>query len=133
MPASSKVQFNLEALREQALQSLDERITLAQAEVDSLVDESSLAEKVGRWRADQEQRISDLFRQLDSIDDYRLSNFRVEPMPEISNFDRGRAERRLNELKSKRSQIVAKSNAVVPDADGNVSLTKTQLEEYFGL
>jgi len=135
MATSSKVKFNLKTLKEKALESIDERIGRAQTEVDSFADESAMDAMVASWRADQEKRVSDLFSRLGDgrLRDRELADFRIQPMPDISNRDRYRAEARLRDLKDTRSEIVAKADSLVADADGNISLTKTQLSEFFGL
>jgi hypothetical protein len=133
MATSSKVKFRLETLRENALQSLDERIEAARLAVDSYADDTALAEEQRRWRAAQEKKLSDVFRRLEEIDDYRLSKFTLDPIPTVDRWDVRRAKERLDSLEAKRSRVEAKATALVPDEDGNVSLTKTQLDEFFGL
>lgn len=75
MATSSKVQFNLNVLREKALESLDFRIASAELNVASYDDDEALAQRIREWRARQEEKISDIFRQLGDgdLDDYRLS------------------------------------------------------------
>lgn len=135
MATSSKVQFRLQTLKEKALESIDFRIQQAEQEVASHEDPAVLEERIDQWRKDQEARVSDLFRQLGEggIKDRQLAEFKIHPMPEISTRDRYRAEDALNRLRSTRSQIVAKAESLVPDEQGNISLTKTQLQEFFGL
>lgn len=135
MATSSKVKFNLDTLKQKALESIDFRIAQAKQEVESHEDPSVLEERIVQWRADQEKRISDVFSRLGDgrLRDRELAEFRVHPMPELSNRERWRAEGRLRELESTRSQIVAKADSLVPDSEGNLSLTKTQLAEFFGL
>jgi hypothetical protein len=132
---SSKVKFNLETLKTKALESIDVRIAQAQDEVNSHEDPAALEKRIDEWRATQETRISDLFSRLGDggIRDRELAEFRVQPMPDTSTRERYRAEGNLRELRSIRSQIVAKTGSLVPDEDGNISLTKTQLSEFFGL
>lgn len=133
MATSSKVVFNLETLKEKALESINQRITNAQLEVDSYEDDAEFAERVAEWRARQEARLSEIFRQLDTIDNVSLANFRLEEAPEIDKWGKARAVSKVRELENLRTQIIAKSDSLVPDADGNISLTKTQLSEFFGL
>lgn len=135
MATSTKVKFKLEVLREKALESIDIRIGQAELEVASYDDDEALNERVKEWRARQEEKLSKLFSQLgeDGIDDYQLSRFKLDSIPEVDRWERQRAERTLRELEAKRTQITAKSEALVPDEEGNVSLTKTQLSEFFGL
>lgn len=135
MATSSKVKFNLETLKEKALESIDARIASKKEEITSYEDPAQLAESVKQWRARQEQKLSDLFRQLGEggIDDYKLSRFQLEPIPEADRWDRNRAMRELRALEATRTQIVAKAGSLVADEDGNISLTNTQMSEFFGL
>ena len=135
MASSSKVQFNLENLKEEALKSIDLRIEAKAAEVASHGDDAALDKLVEEWRARQETRISDLFSKLGDgrLRDLELASFRIEPMPKADVHERFRAQRELQELKAVRTQIAAKSSSLVPDEEGNISLTKTQLSEFFGL
>lgn len=135
MATSSKVKFNLETLKAKSLESIDFRIQQAETEVASYEDESALQERIRQWRANQESRISDLFNSLGEggIGDHQLSKWRIQPIPEIDRYDRNKAEGTLRRLQSTRSQIVAKADSLVPDDEGNISLTKTQLDEFFGL
>ena len=61
------------------------------------------------------------------------TQFQLDPIPEVDKWERRDAGRMLRELESKRTQIEAKSAALVADEDGNIALTKTQLYEFFGL
>ena len=135
MATSSKVRFDLDTLRTEAMKSLDVRIAQAQLEVDSYDDDEALAQRVAEWRTRQEEKISTIFRQLGDggVDDYRLSKFSLDPIPEVDRYDRRNAEQRLERLLAKRSQVEAKAKSIKPDEDGTVSLTKTQLQEFFGL
>jgi hypothetical protein len=135
MATSSKVRFNLETLRTKALESIDLRISMAQVEVDSYDDDEALALRVQQWRARQEEKISIIFSQLgdDGVDDYRLSKFALDDIPSVDRYDKREAERTLERLLAKRSQIEAKASAIQPEEDGTVSLTKTQLADFFGL
>jgi hypothetical protein len=127
--------FHLSTLKSNALRSIDERIARAQNEVDAHDDPEAVEALVAQWRADQEKRISDLFSRLGDgrLRDRELAEFRVAPVPDLNLRDRQRAEARLRDLQDTRSQIVAKADSLVADADGNISLTKTQLAEFFGL
>lgn len=135
MASSSKVQFNLETLKAEALKSIDERIARKEDRLSSFADDEALARQVDEWRAAQEARISQLFRDLGDggVDNHTLSKFKIEPIPERDDYDFRRVARDLEELHRVRSQVVAKSNSLVADSEGNVSLTKTQLSEFFGL
>lgn len=136
MATSSKVMFNLDVLKTKALESIDLRIAQQRLEVESFDDDAALEQRVIDWRARQEERISDLFRRLSDdtgIDNHSLSKWKIDAIPEVDRWERQRAERELSSLEAKRTQIVAKSESLVPDADGNIALTKTQLSEFFGL
>lgn len=135
MASSSKVMFKLETLREKALESIDFRIAQKQLEVASFEDEAALTQRIKDWRARQETRIAELFSQLGEggIGDHQLAKWKIQPIPETDRYERDRAERDLRNLEATRSRIVAKSESLVADEDGNISLTKTQLNEFFGL
>jgi hypothetical protein len=135
MATSSKVQFKLSTLKTKAIESIDFRIEQAQREVDSYDNEAILLERIAEWRTRQEERISELFSQLGEggIGDHQLAKWKIQPIPEIDQYGRGRAETALRRLEATRSKIMAKADSLVPDEEGNISLTKTQLEEFFGL
>jgi hypothetical protein len=135
MATSSKVVFKLDTLREKALDSIDHRIAMAALEVESFDDDDALAERIKEWRARQEEKVSKLFARLGDggIGDHELAKFKLDAIPEVDRWERQRAERNLRELEAKRTQITAKSEALVPDEHGNIALTKTQLSEFFGL
>lgn len=135
MAVSSKVLFRLETLKEKALEAIDLQIAQKTLEVDSFEDEDALEERVKEWRTKQEERISDLFRQLGEggIDNYRLARFKMDDLPKFDRYDRERAMRELRSLEAKRSEISAKASSLVPDEGGNISLTSTQMHQFFSL
>jgi hypothetical protein len=136
MATSSKVQFRLDTLKAKAIESIDFRIAQQRLLVESFDDDAALEQRIVDWRARQEERISDLFRRLSDdtgIDNHSLSKWKIEPIPEVDRWERQRAERDLQSLENKRTQILAKSESLVADAEGNIALTKTQLSEFFGL
>lgn len=133
MATSSKVQFSLETLKQKALESMDARIKSAERVVASFEDDAALSERIKEWRAEQETRVSDLFRSLDEIADHTLAKWKIQPLPETSTYERDRAVSDLRRLRDLRTKIVAKAESLVPDDAGNISLTKTQLQEFFGL
>lgn len=124
--------WKLETLTEQAVGAIDQRIAEKVVEVETHA-KASTSEQVTRWRADQEARVSDLFRQLDTIDDVALARFRIDPLPTRDEYAKERAERELKGLQNRRARIVAKAASLVVDEDGNIALTKTQLNEFFDL
>lgn len=135
MASSSKVLFKLETLKEKALESIDFRIAQKRLEVESYDDDAVLEQRIADWRTRQEERISDLFRKLGEggLDNHTLSKFKLDDIPKVDRWERERAETDLRGLESRRSKIVAKSESLVPDEDGNISLTKLQLREFFDL
>lgn len=133
MATSSKVQFKLDVLRQKSLEAIDERIAQKQAELDELGSPEAESERLKQWRANQETRIIQLHAQLGSIDNVSLSRFNIEDLPDSNSWERSRLERELSRMKSDRARIIAKSESLVPDEEGNVSLTKTQLKEFFEL
>lgn len=132
MATSTKVLFKLEELQRQALAAIDERIAAKEREID-LMDNSGANNAMTEWRARTEAQISDIFRQLDTVDDQTLAQFKLTPLPRRDNYLRDRMARELEMLKIARTRILAKSGALVPDAEGNLALTKTQLREFFEL
>jgi hypothetical protein len=124
--------WKLETLTEQALAAIDERIAAKVLEVEAYAN-ADISADMKRWRADQEARVSDLFRQLDTIDDVELARFRIDKMPNRDEYARDRAERDLKGLQNRRARIVAKAASLVADEDGQIALTKTQLSEFFDL
>lgn len=136
MASSTKVQFNLKTLQEKALASIDERIAMATEDLELFESEQAMDARVAEWRKDQEARVADLFRRLGGKDipDEELARFKVQDMPTNDTWvERNRARQRLRKLESLKSQMAAKAGSLVPDEDGNISLTSTQLDEFFGL
>jgi HPt (histidine-containing phosphotransfer) domain-containing protein len=133
MPSSAKVHFKLETLKAKALESIDERIAIKEVELNETGDPELHKESLAAWRSRQEERISELFRQLGDIDDYRLSGFALDPIPRVDPWERNKVERELRSLHAIRSQIVAKSESLVADEKGEISLTSTQLKDFFDL
>jgi glutamine synthetase adenylyltransferase len=127
------VTWNRDTLKEQALQVIDQQISDKEKELLSYDNAGTHADAVKEWRAKQEARISDIFRQLDTIDDQTLSLFKLAPMPRPDSYQRERLERELQSLRTKRAKIVAKADSLVVGEAGEIALTKTQLSEFFGL
>jgi hypothetical protein len=130
---STKVLFKLSSLREKALTAINERIDNAEEELERLNRDDTLAELRRDWRQKQQIRIDDLFSRLDEISDEELSRFRLDELPKIDQWEKGKARQRVNGLRATRDQIIAKADSLVSDEDGNIGLTKTQLAEFFGL
>lgn len=133
MATSTKVRFNLETLRDKAIKSIDFRIAQQRLVVSSFADDEALAARQQEWRVRQEEKITELFNKLCDLDDYALSRFTIDALPTVDKWDRREAQRKLDDLEAKRVQILAKSESLVPDEDGALALTKTQLSEFFGL
>lgn len=133
MASSSKVQFHLDTLRQKALESIDERIRNTRDRLAGIQDKEALLRAREGWRRQQEAKVSALMRSLEEITDYDLSKFKIDPIPDISDYEHREAQRLLDSLLARRSKIVAKMDSLVADAQGNISLTKTQLEEFFAL
>lgn len=136
MATSTKVQFALRTLQEKAIENINFQIAQAELKCAAFDDEETLAQKVAEWRAYAEAAISNVFHKLggeNPISDGDLSSFKLKSMPKVDYYDKREAQRRVEDLRVRRNKIEAKSQALVPDADGNVSLTKTQLADFFGL
>lgn len=133
--SSSKVMFNLETLKAKALESMDFRIAQKKQEIESYDDDMALEARVAEWRNEQEKRVSELFSSLGprGISNEGLAAFKIDPIPSVDKWDRSKAEHDLNRLEAQRSIIVAKTESLVADEEGHISLTKTQLAEFFGL
>jgi hypothetical protein len=137
MATSTKVRFKLDVLTQKALEAADNRIALVREELDALGDPSTLTQTLVAWRTSQKERIEDLLAQLEegTISNRELSAWRIQtiPTPDSSATERGRANHSLRTLQAQRADIEAKAGSLVADEDGSVALTKTQLEEFFGL
>lgn len=133
MATSSKVSFKLEKLQEDAVKSIDDQIAAKVLVVESYDDEAALAQRRAEWRTAQEERVSHLFSRLGGADlsDEELADFKIQPRPKVDSWDRIRAEAELQTLRAQRGKVIAKSGALVADKDGNIALTKTQLQEFF--
>lgn len=133
MATSSKVLFKLEELQARALESLDSRIAIKNEELVEYDSLEAVGSALQEWREVQEERISTIFRQLASIDNESLSHFKLDPIPHVDRYARSRLVREIRNLEEVRSQVVAKTESLVPDADGNITLTRTQLQDFFDL
>lgn len=135
MATSTKVMFKLEELKKRALEALDERIELAEAELDVLEQGDSWEEQIEQWRNDQLTRVQKLLEEWAKTDNDQLARFRVDSPPSWDGrvLEMRRMQGTLRYYKELRGQIKAKAASLVPDAEGNIALTKTQLSEFFGL
>lgn len=132
-PTTAKMKFRLDALKALALASIDEHIQLKTERLELLKDEGFREAEVSAWRAEQEARISQIFRQLETIDNRSLESFRLDPFPIRDEREIRGLERALEHLTLIRSQVVAKTDSLVPDEDGTVSLTTRQMSDFFNL
>lgn len=136
MATSSKVKFDLNQLLGRAIETIDLRIQQAEDKVASHGDEQAFAVRMSEWRKRQEEKIRHLVSQMDNgeVDDYRLSSFALDDAPRrFDKYDKRRDQDRLDHLCTRREQIRAKAGSLVPEDDGSISLTKTQLREFFDL
>lgn len=137
MVASTKVKFKLDDLRVEALKAVDDHIAITAEDLDQMSDADHWAELQAEWRARQEKKLSRIFSQLDTVDNDELALFLNalpgDQMPRPDGATIRALQTRLVDLRAKRLKITAKSTALVPDADGTISLTRTQLSEFFGL
>lgn len=140
MATSSKVMFNLSSLQAKAVEAIDLKIAMAQLEVESAESQEAFEKRIRHWREDTINQIigmADRIRENEAeVGDYALSKFRsktLKPMPEHDRYELRDAERLLSRLQQKRIDIIAKSASLVPDEKGSISLTVTQLSEFFGL
>jgi hypothetical protein len=133
---SSKVKFNLETLTEKAIEAIEAKVALAKIDFDAFEDPSVADDRLAAWRAAQKERVEDLLKQINdgTVSDRDLMVWKVQPAPGgDTTSERTRALNTLRALQSQRDQIKAKAESLVADEDGSIALTKTQLEEFFGL
>lgn len=135
MATSSKIKFSLESLKKQALSNVEEKILDAKTHLDSLTSEVVLAERRSEWRAVHQQKVSELFHSFASLSDEEIvAAFQsASPAPTLDRAEVARAQRTLNALLEQQASLLAKTGSLVPDAEGNVSFTRVQLSEFFGL
>lgn len=135
MATSSKVRFSLERLKAKALESLDLRIEQLRERVDNYDSDAEYTRLVNAWRADQKATIAGLTAKVadGTVTDIELEGFKMRPKPGRDRYQYDRDCHALVALVATRSKVVAKTEALVPDEAGNVSLTKTQLREFFDL
>lgn len=133
MASSSKVHFKLETLKDRALETIDLRIAQKQEELDRLGSTEDQAQRTRDWRKAQEAKLRKLFRELEEMPDNVLAQFQIDKIPSVDRWDRDRVKQALARLQVERTEIIAKAESLVPDEDGNISLTKTQLREFFQL
>lgn len=135
MATSSKFVFELSELQKQAVSAIDERIELKQKELRTYEDPDEHDKVVRAWRERQEAKIATVFHRLGDFDiaDEELAQFRLEPFPKQETYRHERAARELAILQARRSQMTAKTRSIKPSDDGTISLTKTQLKEFFDL
>lgn len=145
MATSSKVMFNLSNLQAKAVEAIDLKIAMARLEVESAESTEAFEKRIKHWREDTINQIVGMADRLrgdgaeiggEPVGDYALSKFRnktLKPMPEHNRYELRDAERTLSRLEQKKIDITAKSASLVPDEKGNISLTVTQLSEFFGL
>ncbi len=134
MATSSKLQFQLSQLVENALAYHDRQIAELEADREKMADQGEFEARVAEWREEQKKRVRKLYRSLASVNDYVLAQFEIESMPSWSSrWDQRENARQIERAKDRRERVLIKAKALVPDADGNVSLTKTQMDDFFGL
>lgn len=133
MATSTKVLFKLSSLRERALEAIEERIYEADAELERLENDEVLVELRQDWRRDQSRKLIDLVDKLHDVPDEQLARFKLDELPKVDQWAKQRARQQLRQLRAQRDQIAAKADSLVADEDGNIALTKTQMQEFFGL
>src|SRR3954447_588515 len=106
MATSSKVMFQLEGLREQALAAIDKRIADKQAESDGYAADDQIAE-LGEWRNACVTAIEDIFSRRHDVPDSLLEEFRLPKRPRRDQYAKDRAARELAQLQAPRTRMVA--------------------------
>lgn len=133
MATSSKVVFHLETLFANALESLNFRIERLELELKTLGTDEALNAQVAEWRGIQEGRIKELAKNIKTTTDLELSRFKLDEVPKRDTYERSRVKNELERLMVTRSKMEAKASSLMADEDGSISLTKTQLAEFFDL
>lgn len=135
MATSSKVLFCLEDLKVNALKALDEQIAHTQAIVNNYDADALYSQQVDDWREDQKATILELAAKVKdgTITDVTLEAFKARAKPTRDRWDHERQKTHLHKLQNDRTRMMAKAEALIPDSDGNIALTKTQLSEFFRL
>lgn len=131
--SSTKVRFSLESLKDRALSAIEERITAAEERASEANDRNKIRQAQLLWRERQEARLRETVEMLNETSDEDLVGFKVEPYPKFDEYEGKRALRDLDRLYEERNSIIAKAESLITDAEGNVSLTTTQLRDFFGL
>lgn len=129
MATTSRIKFNLAALMEESKKLLSNEIQALESEL-----AQSPEEVLKEWRAQQTARLDEFHAAVHDggVRDYALGTFSMEPAPR-SDWRRNELRDRLFRTKSRLAAMSARAQSLVADEDGNVSLTKTQLREFFGL
>lgn len=133
MASSSKIQFKLETLREKAIEAIDRQLEEKFEELNNLQNDPELAERIQDWRKNQDAALRELADTLGATSNEDLAAFKIEAMPRVNYGRTDRIEKDIRQLQRDRIRVEAKSASLVADDDGNISLTKTQLTEFFGL
>lgn len=135
MATSSKVRFRLDTLSVEATKSLDDRIARAEQRVAAQHDPEALAHEMNAWFDAESKRVTELARHIGagSATPSMLSQFEVSACPTVNRYEAREARANLDRLLSKRSKMLAKTAALVPDEEGCVTLTRTQLADFFDL
>jgi len=135
MAGQSKVRFKLEDLKEKALAAIDLQIGEAATHLTNLSDDEALADARTEWRETVHHSVTALSADFEGLTDkdlrQRLAGFPAYPMRD--EYAVIRQQQRLRLLEQDRAKILAKAESLVPDEDGTISLTKTALNDYFGL
>lgn len=137
MPGPTKVKFKLQDLQAKALESIDARLENAGRHFMQLTDRTKFEEDSAEWRRKAEDQIVNLAHRIstgETMSDIDLSRAALLPSrPQHDEYAVNRARKAIENLEAERTKIVAKSESLVPDEDGNISLTKSQLADFFGL
>jgi hypothetical protein len=135
MATSSKVRFKYDDLKARAIESIDFTIDEQEHLVRSLSDHEIIRKAVAEWRTAQEDRLSELMHRIANgqVDDHELSRFKLDDIPTPDHWEERSALRHLTALRERRTRLVAKMDSLVPEPDGSIALTKTQLRDFFGL
>jgi hypothetical protein len=129
----SKTLFNLAELKHKSLSAVENQIEEIRTYLAETYSPENQAMEEAEWRKRQEKRLSDLFKSLDKIPNSQLASFRLEPLPSDSEYEIRDLKRKLWDLEYRKKRILARADSIVPDNNGHVYLTPTQLKNFFDL
>jgi len=129
---STRLEYEVTALREQIMLKWEEKIAEAEAAYRASQD---LEGRRDEWRAKAEAALRDLHARLETARDNELESFKVGPCPRNDSYTRplDRLKQRTEEAIDARDRALGRLDSVKPSKDGTLSLTANMLREWFSL